>query len=450
MIRNRKVSVILRFSIRQYQSQSKFKVLGNEEVIQNVENNVYSARRHPGIVKQPTNALPDNVVKSIRNIIEDHPIKLLAQSATLLNRKLLGRLPPMEAEGVSELKSNIFEKVMSKEASKVAPDKLETDQFKQKVKDKVINMLKVHVYNWSPIVYDAYNSLVYLIGRSAPEYSVLVKIFTEIQLRDKDFKPRSLFDFGSGVGTVTWAANIFWKQNLFEYYNVDTSSFMNDLAQIILQGGRGSKQSNLKGVYYRQFMPSNNTTYDLVVSAYTLMELPSFQSRMEAVMNLWNKTERYLIIVELGTKAGFNIINEARDFVLQIKDERNRGHVFSPCPHDFACPKYMSSNYACNFEVNFINSSTSERMQLMKEQYSYVVLKKGARDERDERWPRAVKETLVRSKHSICRLCTANGSLDEVIFTASKHGKSTFHCARSTKWGDRLPVTLTTKSEEDN
>lgn len=26
----------------------------------------------------------------------------------------------------------------------------------------------------------------------------------------------------------------------------------------------------------------------------------------------------------------FQVINEARDFILQIKDERNKGHVFAP------------------------------------------------------------------------------------------------------------------------
>lgn len=58
-----------------------------------------------------------------------------------------------------------------------------------------------------------------------------------------------------------------------------------------------------------------------------------------------------------------------------------------------------------------------------EERYSYVVLKKGPRDPSDPQWPRLVRETLVRSKHSICRMCTKDGNLQEVIFTSSKHGK---------------------------
>lgn len=58
------------------------------------------------------------------------------------------------------------------------------------------------------------------------------------------------------------------------------------------------------------------------------------------------------------------------------------------------------------------------------ERYSYVVLEKGERDsEKDLQWPRVVRPNLVKSRHSICRVCTKNGKLNEVIFTAAKHGK---------------------------
>lgn len=58
----------------------------------------------------------------------------------------------------------------------------------------------------------------------------------------------------------------------------------------------------------------------------------------------------------------------------------------------------------------------------------------------EERWPRLVQPTLVRSKHTICRMCTAKGNLQEIIFTQSKHGKFAYRCAKSSSWGDRLPI----------
>lgn len=81
------------------------------------------------------------------------------------------------------------------------------------------------------------------------------------------------------------------------------------------------------------------------------------------------------------------------------------------------------------------------------EMYSYVVLKKGMNDESDTTWPRIVRPTLVRSKHTICRMCTKNGKLEEVIFTQAKHGQLPYRCARSSKWGDRLPVHIDSKTD---
>lgn len=65
-------------------------------------------------------------------------------------------------------------------------------------------LLKTLLYNWAPIQYDTYTSLAYLVNRSMPEYSVLYKIFNEIVNNDKNFTPKTLFDFGSGTGTVMW------------------------------------------------------------------------------------------------------------------------------------------------------------------------------------------------------------------------------------------------------
>lgn len=69
---------------------------------------------------------------------------------------------------------------------------------------KARKILKQNVYNWQPINFDKLTCLTYLVGRSVQNYAVMRKIFNEIKLRDKDFNPQTLFDFGSGVGTVMW------------------------------------------------------------------------------------------------------------------------------------------------------------------------------------------------------------------------------------------------------
>lgn len=115
-----------------------------------------------------------------------------------------------------------------------------------------------HHYNWQPTVYDENKAMDYVLGRAAKEYAALLRIFHEIKKRDPDFKPQSFFDFGSGVGTGTWAAAEHWRSSLFEYFLVDQSRHMNDLAELILRDGHENKPMSLKSVFFRQFLPESS------------------------------------------------------------------------------------------------------------------------------------------------------------------------------------------------
>lgn len=110
-------------------------------------------------------------------------------------------------------------------------------------------------YNWQPIVYDESKAWAYVFGRAAKEYASIATILNEIARRDPDFQPESLFDFGSGIGTGTWAAAQLWKKSLVEYFLVDSSREMNDLSELILRDGVETKNITLRNVFYRQFLP---------------------------------------------------------------------------------------------------------------------------------------------------------------------------------------------------
>jgi len=77
-------------------------------------------------------------------------------------------------------------------------------KFERFINNRAERLVAQRTYNWKPI--DFNNQHVchqYLLSRIAPEYNVVQTIFDEIRQRDPDFAPKSLFDFGSGIGTVT-------------------------------------------------------------------------------------------------------------------------------------------------------------------------------------------------------------------------------------------------------
>ncbi|CAG9832274.1 unnamed protein product [Diabrotica balteata] len=419
----------IRHFFRRYSTNARPLVIPNSNVISDIDNNLYKYKKHPGVNLPRTVLLPETFIKAVINVLADYPVKGLIEPSEKLKRHLKGRVAPIEKVDLREKVSHIQEKVLSKHKKAEFTTVEEEMNFKHMIENEIQRKINKQLYNWKPIKYDIHNSLLYLIGRSAAEYAVLVKIFGEIEARDPSFRPKSIFDYGSGVGTVTWAANLFWKKYILEYFNVDTSRDMNDLAQILLQGGHGTPAMPLKGVFYRQFLPATPLNYDLVVSSFSMFELPSSESRLETILNLWNKTAKYLVIVEQGSNAGFKC----------------------PCSHDMLCPRFLlDDGTPCNFEVSYHSLPLAGHSEVKSDLYSYVVLQKGkVEDHAEERWPRIVRPTLKRSKHTICRICTNNGQLQEIIFTAAKHGKTMYQCSRACKWGDRLPIAIQDREKCD-
>ena len=114
----------------------------------------------------------------------------------------------------------------------------------------------------------------------------------------------------------------------------------------------------------------------MTVSSYSLLDLPSAQSRMETLENLWKKTRKYFVLLEPGSNAGFEVLNEARDFLLQTysdpdkySEEENKaekrkaeGHVFAPVIKIFLFSKQQRVKF--NFQLP--SSLVSTRFHLPK------------------------------------------------------------------------------------
>jgi ribosomal protein RSM22 (predicted rRNA methylase) len=94
------------------------------------------------------------------------------------------------------------------------------------------------------------------------------------------------------------------------------------------------------------------------------------------------------VLTEFGSKHGFSLIAEARQFFLaemagivnKEESEERKVRIFSPCPHAQACPM-LNEKKICRFQstywpLNITQNSTLYNKQATK--YSYLVLKKTA------------------------------------------------------------------------
>ncbi|XP_046356599.2 methyltransferase-like protein 17, mitochondrial [Haliotis rufescens] len=413
-----------------------------------------SFKTHPGIMTLRPVKMPEKLSTTIKKVIDTFPVQNLNKRSEKLNNYLHSRHPPTEQDTLTRLAQEIQNNIKEKDkvdTSTMSPE--EQKQYEKKISLQVLKRLRYTQYHWVPLKFDAPTCMTYLYSRMAHNYSVMMKCFTEISRRDPEYSPKSMFDFGSGLASSVWAGNRVWGPNIYEYYCVDPSQDMNTLARLLLQGGEEKKDMTISGVYFRQFLPSQKqNSFNIVTSSYTLLELPSREKRLETLLSLWQMTDDFLVLVENGSKAGFQLIDEAKEYLLQFSEEHDEleGHVFAPCPHEKACPKLAERNSPCMFGVTYkpLDMSPQGTEAKQTSRYSYVILRKGKR-KHDAAWPRVIQEVVRASKHVHCHLCWPDGKLSHDILTARKHGKDVYSCVRASNWGDLFPIHLKDGSTGD-
>ncbi|XP_069817640.1 ribosome assembly protein METTL17, mitochondrial [Dendropsophus ebraccatus] len=399
-------------------------------------------RKHPGILHIKLARLPEEAQDAVHVLLKKSPVRQLQEHVTSLSSYLWSRKRPSEDKDLRE-KAVDLEK-MFKEKSHIESD-LNIFQKEEKLKNEVLNSLRKNTYHWQPLSYTEQIGLVYLAARFDGGFAAVFRVLQEIHQRVPEFSPKTLMDFGSGIGSVIWAAHSIWGKNLKEYMCIDTSASMNTLSELVLKGGSEKGEMHISGVHFRQFLPvSPKVQFDLVVSAYSLNELPNFAERERVIQTLWRKTGGFLVLVENGTQEGHQLLMEARDIVLKASDKEVWDHrpacVFAPCPHQMECPKLAgNSQIPCNFLQQYQPLKFSWNPSARWEKFSFLVFSRGPVGENDRHWPRVIGPVLRRTRHVHCNMCCSDGKLHHDVITARRHGKDLYRCARKCEWGDRLP-----------
>ncbi|XP_036984522.2 methyltransferase-like protein 17, mitochondrial [Artibeus jamaicensis] len=394
-------------------------------------------RRHPGILQLPSVRLPQALADTAQLLLLESSMPNVEKQVQALINYLWSRHLPVEPEELQRWAVHLEKRFLEN------PDSPQTEE---KLRGSVLRALRKTTYHWQELSYNEGLSLVYMAARLDGGFAAVSRAFHEIHARIPEFQPQTLMDFGSGTGSVTWAAHSIWGQSLREYMCVDSSAAMLDLAGKLLKGGSECGEPYVPGVFFRQFLPvSPKVQFSVVVSAFSLSELPSKADRAEVVQTLWRKTSDFLILVESGTKAGHRLLMEARDLVLNGKEKSpldpRPGFVFAPCPHELACPQLTASKpLACSFSQAYHPIPFSWNKKPKEEKFSMVILARGSPGEA-ARWPRITQPVLKRPRHVHCHLCCPDGHMQHAVITARRHGRDLYRCARVSSWGDLLPVT---------
>ncbi|XP_051836324.1 methyltransferase-like protein 17, mitochondrial isoform X2 [Antechinus flavipes] len=358
-------------------------------------------RKHPGILNLSQVRLPQALVTAAQRLVQESSIPNIEKQVQTLTNYLWSRKLPIEPEELQKKAIQLENELQQATGSL---------QSEKQLRGAVLSTLRKTIYHWQKLSYDERLSLLYMAARLDGGFAAISRAFHEIQARVPDFKPQTLMDFGSGTGSVTWAAYNTWGHSLREYLNVDSSAPMLALAERLLKGGLDSGKPHVPGVFFRQFLPVSPK-----------------------------------VLIENGTKTGHRLLMDARDLVLKGPEksplDHRPGHVFAPCPHELPCPKLSTSPaQACSFSQAYSTIPFSWNHTHKEEKFSLVILSRSFPGE-NHRLARVTQPVLKRPRHVHCHLCCPDGHLQHVVVTARRHGRHLYRCARASSWGDRLPLT---------
>uniref|UniRef100_A0A670JL43 Methyltransferase like 17 n=1 Tax=Podarcis muralis TaxID=64176 RepID=A0A670JL43_PODMU len=180
-------------------------------------------RQHPGILHLKNVRLPSELVEVAQFLVTESSMRNLEQQTKALTNYLWSRKRPLEAADLRRKAHELEQKFREKKTE-------------AKLQKKVLDALRKSTYHWEELKYTEELSFIYMAARMDGVFAAVTRAFHEIQKRVSDFEPRTLLDFGSGTGAVTWAAHGIWGKSINEYMNIDSSASMLALAERLMKG----------------------------------------------------------------------------------------------------------------------------------------------------------------------------------------------------------------------
>jgi ribosomal protein RSM22 (predicted rRNA methylase) len=134
------------------------------------------------------------------------------------------------------------------------------------------------------------------------------------------------------------------------------------------------------------------------------------------------------VLVEPGTRRGFDVIIEAREQLISLG-----AAIVAPCPHEQACPMKVARDW-CHFSARVERTAEHRRLKQGElghedEKFSYVA---ATRLEPERAKSRIVRHPQRFSGFTKLQLCATEG-LQQVTVTRSQ--KEKFRAVKRAEWG---------------
>lgn len=237
----------------------------------------------------------------------------------------------------------------------------------------------------------------YVISRMPATYAAVYLAFKQI-LANYNEKMTSLLDVGAGTGTGTWAVNEI--ENMSQITCLEREKSMSNIGKKLM---KNTALDNVQWKSYNILQDEIAEKADIVLTSYMINELPE-QKRENAVLKLWQATNKLMVVIEPGTPEGFKNILNIRNLI-----KEQGGYIVAPCCCNGECP--IKENDWCAFYARVARSSIHRQAKggnlgYEDEKFSYIAFSKMPVEITGER---ILRHPQINSGFVKVKLCTADG-----------------------------------------
>lgn len=212
-------------------------------------------------------------------------------------------------------------------------------------------------------------AVAYANVRMVATYNVNYFVLNEMLSKIEDV-PRTLIDVGAGTGSASFAANELISLN--EITCLEREDAMMKLGERLSKNG----EEALKDSKWEKFDITKDKlekSADLIIASYMINELKK-EDRVKVALDLYSKANKVLVIIEPGTKDGFENIKNIRNAL--IKEGAN---IVAPCVHEGKCA--INEDDWCHFTTRLQRSKVHKFLKdgdaaFEDEKYSYIIFSK--------------------------------------------------------------------------
>ncbi|MBE7197217.1 MAG: hypothetical protein INR70_05380 [Parafilimonas terrae] len=279
------------------------------------------------------------------------------------------------------------------------------------------------------LIRDEADVAAYLTARMPATFAAVAAALREARRAAPDLAPRSLLDAACGPGTASFAAVEDWPTIECVTLLDANPAFLDAARQ--LTGASPVPALQIAEVH-KAHLDRDATRLpgaDLVVMAYALVEMPLDEVASVAA-RLWAACREMLLLVEPGSREGFERIRRCRDMLVG-----QGASVVAPCTHEAPCP--MAPPDWCHFSQRLPRLrdhmiAKGATVPFEDEKFSYVALAR--RPAAARRWGRVLAPPRVSKAAWAAPVC-AEGAIARVDVLRRD---PLYRDLKKTGWGDAM------------